>query len=233
LNDRTQGGGSIVDGSVELMVHRRMLESSQGVWLDEPGVDGKGLIVRGKHYLFFKSINESAKHFRDLSQRLYLEPILSFATYNSSDTDYRAKWVNNYSFINYNLPENVHLLTLENWKKNQVLLRLEHFYETADNTDLSKAIEVNIENLFKNFKINSITETTLAANELLSQSKRLQWNNEVFNPIIAKNYSISLTPQQIRTFILSIEDNLHPFSGKSLTKSLIFTSVKYIFYRKM
>ena len=68
LTDRTQGGSSQADGQLELMLHRRLL--LQGISLNETGPDGKGLVVRGKHYIFFKAINESAKLYRDLSQRL-------------------------------------------------------------------------------------------------------------------------------------------------------------------
>ncbi len=51
LTDRSQGGASIADGQLELMVHRRTLnDDSLGVGepLNETGIDGKGLRVRGK-----------------------------------------------------------------------------------------------------------------------------------------------------------------------------------------
>ena len=50
LTDRSQGGASINDGQIELMVHRRTLkDDSLGVGepLNETGIDGKGLRVRG------------------------------------------------------------------------------------------------------------------------------------------------------------------------------------------
>ncbi|KAK5639939.1 hypothetical protein RI129_010750 [Pyrocoelia pectoralis] len=54
LNDRSQGGSSLTDGQVELMIHRRLMND------DEFGVEevlnereyGEGVIVRGQHYLF-------------------------------------------------------------------------------------------------------------------------------------------------------------------------------------
>ena len=51
LTDRSQGGASINDGELELMVHRRTLnDDSLGVSepLNETGIDGKGLGVRGE-----------------------------------------------------------------------------------------------------------------------------------------------------------------------------------------
>ena len=52
LTDRSQGGASINDGEVEMMVHRRTLnDDSLGVGepLNETGIDGKGLRVRGRN----------------------------------------------------------------------------------------------------------------------------------------------------------------------------------------
>jgi len=218
LNDRTQGGSSLTDGTVELMVHRRLTKDGAGgpFHLDELGVDGKGLVVRGKHYLFFKPISESHKIHRDFSQRLFLEPIVSFAKYTSTEAEFRTKHVTSYSALNKPLPENVHLLTLENWKKNQLLIRLEHFYESEDNNDLSKAVTVDLQTLFKTLKITNIVETTLAANEILSESERLHWNSHVWfseesqRSRRAVDSNVQLTPQQIRTFILTIEDHSQP-----------------------
>ena len=56
LTDRSQGGASIADGQLELMVHRRTLnDDSLGVGepLNETGIDGKGLRVRGKVEKYF------------------------------------------------------------------------------------------------------------------------------------------------------------------------------------
>ena len=54
LTDRTQGGSSLADGAVELMVHRRLTaDDFKGVVesLNEPGLTGSGLVVRGTHTL--------------------------------------------------------------------------------------------------------------------------------------------------------------------------------------
>jgi lysosomal alpha-mannosidase len=49
LTDRSQGGASFGDGNVDVMLHRRCFkDDSWGVdeSLDEPGVDGRGLVIR-------------------------------------------------------------------------------------------------------------------------------------------------------------------------------------------
>ena len=213
LTDRSQGGSSLSEGQLELMVHRRVT-ASWGVTIDEPGIDGKGLVVRGKHYIFIQPIEKSPKLIRSLSESLFMGPIVSFDKY-STIKDYSTERHTTFSGLSRSLPENVHLLTLENWRPelNQVLLRLEHTYELSDNNELSKPVEVDLNGLFKTFKVLDSVETTLTAHEILSNSKRLQWNSHLLS---AKNISkravetkVKLNPQQIRTFILTVENNIH------------------------
>ena len=215
LKDRAQGGSSQADGQLELMVHRRLLTDTR-TSLNETGPDGKGLVVRGKHYIFFKAINESAKLYRDLSQRLFMSPLITFSPLTQPISDYQNKYKTSYSGLNRDLPQNVHLLTAEKWAQNEILVRFEHFYESEDKNDLSKAVEIDLKDLFKQLEIKSIRETTLSANQLLSETHRLKWRtNETSNQTqndFDVYYDINdmkfiLTPQQIRSFILTIEDH--------------------------
>ncbi|CAG2118606.1 unnamed protein product, partial [Medioppia subpectinata] len=91
LNDRSQGGSSIKDGTVELMVHRRDLYDDHfgvGEALNEPGVDGKGLQVRGKFWVLFTSIAEAAEAHREMAYDILLEPSLTFAKISGSVEEY-------------------------------------------------------------------------------------------------------------------------------------------------
>ena len=57
LPDRSEGGSSLSDGQLELMLHRRCLRDdvfSVGEALDEEAF-GQGLVVRGKHTVFLDS----------------------------------------------------------------------------------------------------------------------------------------------------------------------------------
>ncbi|XP_055327449.1 lysosomal alpha-mannosidase-like isoform X2 [Paramacrobiotus metropolitanus] len=81
LTERAQGGSSTVDGQIELMMHRRLLyDDALGVGeaLNEPGSDGKGLVVRGKHYLTFTKIATAASIQRLLAQEVYWQPSFAF-----------------------------------------------------------------------------------------------------------------------------------------------------------
>ena len=85
LTDRTQGGSSLRDGEIELMVHRRLNRDGSGgpFQVNEGGVDGKGLVIRGKHYLYLQPIGKSAQETKSKAQQLYLAPIISFDKYSS------------------------------------------------------------------------------------------------------------------------------------------------------
>ncbi len=71
LTDRSQGGGSIYDNQMELMVHRCLKkDDSRGVGenLCEEAF-GEGLVVNGKHFLYHGDAEESAQWRRT---RLYV-----------------------------------------------------------------------------------------------------------------------------------------------------------------
>ena len=79
LNDRSQGGSSINDGQLEIMLHRRLLKDDfLGVdeALNEPGVDGNGLVTRGKFRVLLTTPEEANKLHRDQGVLLMLPPIL-------------------------------------------------------------------------------------------------------------------------------------------------------------
>lgn len=113
LTDRSLGGSSLSDGSLEIMVHRRLLyDDKRGVGeaLNEPGRDGRGLIVRGRFLILLEDIKTSAKFHRVLGEEEMLKPLFAFAPLsNGGGGSYQA--------LTRSLPLNVHLLTLEKFDK--------------------------------------------------------------------------------------------------------------------
>lgn len=86
ITDRSQGAASFGDGNIDLMLHRRCFhDDSWGVEesLDEPGVDGRGLVINGKHLL---QLGKSSSDYRPNANRLYNEPMLAFAAVSSPET---------------------------------------------------------------------------------------------------------------------------------------------------
>ena len=82
VTDRAQGGGSLKDGELEIMVHRRLFHDD-AFGVDEPldetqfGI-AKGLVARGTHYLVLSDVSTAASRYRSLAQHLYRQPQLSF-----------------------------------------------------------------------------------------------------------------------------------------------------------
>lgn len=176
LTDRAQGGSSLRDGEIELMVHRRMLHDDAfgvGEALNETAF-GKGLVARGSHFVFIgKYLQDAAMlqaQVKDATQRKILASWTFFSpTNNLVFGFYKKKYLMEYSGLLRSVPSNVQILTLEPWKKSDLLLRLEHVFEKSDAAGLSKPAVVDLENLFKPFKLKTVTEMTLGANQKVKE----------------------------------------------------------------
>ncbi|XP_055937632.1 lysosomal alpha-mannosidase-like [Argiope bruennichi] len=240
LTDRCEGGGSIVDGSIELMLHRRLLfDDGYGVneALNEPGFDGRGLVVRGSHYLTLGPIDDMTPLNKRLTKIRFHTPVLGFARIPYSNLSRYS--LNDFRGLKRRLPHNVHLLTLEKLDDHRILLRLEHFYEVTDEPE--RTVTVSLNNLFRPFRVIYFQETTLSANKYLYEVEKLKWrsqddedaayenelpptpaNNELADVMESEanegymvndseddHLRITLKPMQIRTFILKIDYNAH------------------------
>ena len=177
LTDRAQGGTSLRDGELELMVsrhssfssdytfrsvlfytndrprqiHRRLLKDDAfgvGEALNETAY-GEGLIVRGQHYLYgsdSSDLDGSASREKKSTLELALRPwtLISPASGISFE-----QWSKKYNMqgngLRKELPPNVQILTLEPWKDDTILLRLEHIFEITEASHLSRPVEVNIQ----------------------------------------------------------------------------------------
>ncbi|XP_072039220.1 lysosomal alpha-mannosidase-like [Amphiura filiformis] len=217
LSDRSQGGSSITDGTLELMIHRRIFgNDDRGADpLNETGQFGDGLLIRGSHYVMLTMVSEAAKEHRSLAERLYMATTPMFTENNVKD--WHELYKTSQSFMTRELPANIHLLTLEVWNEtNLVLLRLEHQYEIGEDIELSKAATVSLKDLFTIFDVKSATEMTLSVNQVKNDAKRLQWRSLkhpefedlVDNSVDAESIdinNITLTPFQIRTFLLIVQ----------------------------
>ncbi|CAB3385076.1 Hypothetical predicted protein [Cloeon dipterum] len=221
LTDRAQGGGSIADGTLELMVHRRLVnDDNYGVSevLNERQM-GVGMFARGRHLVLVGSptSNVTAQERTLVQQEMVLPPVLYFSPTTLSAEEWKAKYQTEFSGVKMELPENVHLLTLEPRKDGKILLRFEHIMEKSDDLRLSRASEFSIQDLFE-AKVQKVTEMTLGANQILSSSRRFKWNEDKFtsgtkndqdrtaperNVIQSSdNFKVILYPMQIRTFVV-------------------------------
>ncbi|XP_053232372.1 lysosomal alpha-mannosidase [Podarcis raffonei] len=218
LTDRSQGGSSVFDGSLELMVHRRLLhDDSRGVGepLLEPGDFHHGLVVRGRHLILLDTAESSAEQHRLWAQQEFMAPQLVLAPGEGPPYQPGQDNVKEFSALHQALPSNVHLLTLAQWEPDSVLIRLEHQFERGESVNGSMPAVVNLLNLFSSFNIISVQEMNLAANQKLEDVNRLIWQPAEG---AAKQQSrsrldpthIALQPMEIRTFLARIQHKTRP-----------------------
>ncbi|XP_028229498.1 probable alpha-mannosidase At5g13980 [Glycine soja] len=219
LVDRAVGGSSIIDGQLELMVHRRLLQDdSRGVAeaLNETVcIHDKctGLTVLGKYYFRIDPVGEGARWRRSFGQEIYSPLLLAFT---ESEGHWGDSHVTTFSGIDssYNLPDNVAIVTLQDLGDGKVLLRLAHLYEIDEDKYLSVKATVELKKVFPNKQINKITEVSLSANQERDEMerKRLVWQvkgsppePKVWRggPVDPENLIVELAPMEIRTFIIS------------------------------
>ncbi|EFJ34782.1 hypothetical protein SELMODRAFT_266756 [Selaginella moellendorffii] len=181
LVDRSVGAGSISDGQLEVMLHRRLLvDDGRGVGeaLDEVvclpqrnSSNCEGLTVQGISYINVNPVAKAARWRRYEGQKKLFPLQLYFGT-----TDGENK-INGFTPFasGYALPENVGLITLQALDNGDALLRLAHLYEADEDEDLSKTVTVDLSKLFPGRKIKSATELSLSANQEKSNIKPLKW----------------------------------------------------------
>ncbi|KAG1370202.1 alpha-mannosidase [Cocos nucifera] len=118
LVDRSVGGTSILDGQIELMLHRRLLhDDGRGVAeaLNETVcINDKceGLTVQGKFYLRIDPLGEGAKWRRSFGQEIYSPLLLAFSEQDGGN--WTSSHIPKFSAMDsYSLPDNVALITLQ------------------------------------------------------------------------------------------------------------------------
>ena len=227
VTDRSQGGSSIEDGSVEIMLHRRNLhDDALGVSepLNEPGTDNKGLIVKGSLFLVLSTVESSAKVHRELAHLVNNQPLIFFSSSLQSTENGKnlEKFLHNRSFLGpTSFPPNLHLLTFmrdfDYEIPNTYIIRIEHFYEIGEDSVLSEAVTIDLSDVFS-FNIIGVEELALGANMKVEElNERLVWNSlpdlhfsksdlKEFEKIPKSrnenqaSFEFTFKPMQIRTF---------------------------------
>uniref|UniRef100_A0A8K9V7E0 Alpha-mannosidase n=1 Tax=Oncorhynchus mykiss TaxID=8022 RepID=A0A8K9V7E0_ONCMY len=177
VTDRSQGGGSIQDGSLEIMLHRRLLyDDVRGVGepLNETSdIYPEGLVVRGRHLLSLSPPATAADTHRPLAQEVVLQPLITF-----TDGELHPSTRLEFSGLQAVLPPAVHLLTVSQWDQDTVLLRLEHQYQASESKEHSQPVTVNLQKLFSTLDVLGVSEMNLSANQWKDEMTRLDWKAE-------------------------------------------------------
>ncbi|KAL2939592.1 hypothetical protein RDABS01_033750 [Bienertia sinuspersici] len=220
LVDRAVAGSSILDGQMELMLHRRLLkDDGKGVAeaLNETVCAHDkciGLIAQGRFYFKTDRLGEGAKWRRSFGQQIYSPLLLAFSEQDGDS--WLDSHVPKFSGMDssYSLPENVAMITLQELDDGKVLLRLAHLYEVGEDKDLSSMANVELKRIFPSKKISKVTETNLSANQERAEmeKKRLVWKSQGFpahaskvtrgGPVDPTKLVVELGPMEIRTFVI-------------------------------
>ncbi|XP_051940570.1 lysosomal alpha-mannosidase [Hippocampus zosterae] len=207
VTDRSQGGGSIQNGSLEIMLHRRLLyDDVRGVAepLNETSdVFPEGLVVRGRLLLSLSHPASAADVHRPLAEEVVLQPLLTF-TEGHLHPNTRLE----FSGLQAALPPAVHLLTLSQWDDKSVLLRLEHQFQSWESKANSQPVTVNLQKLFSTLEVTGVSELNLSANQWKEEMKRFDWRSQTVEKQMKKSledpsmWEVTLRPMEIRTFLL-------------------------------
>jgi lysosomal alpha-mannosidase len=160
LTDRSEGGASIVDGTVELMLHRRLLDDDAfgvGEALNEAAF-GAGLVAKGRHRWILTTGDRPAavEAHRAGALDMFYEPLVVFSSPETSSPPplLPAAGGGGVVALAAPLPPSLHLLTLERTYPSHdpfgdyVLLRLEHIYQAGEHPVHSAPAEVDLALLF-------------------------------------------------------------------------------------
>ncbi|KAK9540894.1 hypothetical protein VZT92_003314 [Zoarces viviparus] len=209
VTDRSQGGGSIQNGSLEIMLHRRLLHDDvRGVAepLNETSsVFPDGLVVRGRLLLSLDRPPSAADAHRPLAQQVVLQPTLTF-----TDGDLHPDTRLEFSGLQAALPPAVHLLTLTQWDEDSVLLRLEHQFQSGESKRNSGPVTVNLQKLFSTLEVLGGSELNLSANQWKDEMTRFHWTPQTGEEPLLKTlgdpsaWEVTLRPMEIRTFLLRV-----------------------------
>ena len=183
LVDRSCGGSSIRDGQLEVMLHRRLLwDDAFGVGeaLNEPGTDGRGLIIRGHQWLHIGKPEQAIEFGRKRAQQLAMPPFIAFGPPKTTDSVLDELPSLSVAVKENEFPERANLLTVETWKNNRVLLRLEHLYEKGERPN-DKTLRIDLRKLFDEKimgKMAGAVEMSLSASHVKGSIKRLTWKTK-------------------------------------------------------
>lgn len=107
------------------------------------------------------------------------------------------------------MPKNVNILTLEPWGSDTWLLRFEHLMELSDDPKkYSKPVTLNIADIFSNFNIVALRETTLAGNQWLDESDRFIFKEDSKGNDNAIEDKFRATSEKIKKRMIKIKNSL-------------------------
>lgn len=229
--DRSQGGASLRDGSLELMVQRRTLaddwrgvnepmnETDSGMTAYPPYGNaerqGNGVVIKGKQFILIGN-SGGATLARSMMDQAFVEPLVFVG---SAPAETKPTFISSHiNGIKEHIPPNVMLITravLYDEKTPTMLLRLGHQYGIGEDAILSLPVEVNLTSFLPGYEVVDVVETTLSANQEYQtwENNRLDWVGAEWEGVSSgtrkghlpvQGTKIRLEPMDIRTFLVTV-----------------------------
>jgi hypothetical protein len=173
---------------------------------------GPGITVNGRHFVHVSKAANASRLFRATQHALFHAPVVMFTGSTTWSVPSPA------SNTSSPFPPNVGLMTLERRASDQVLLRVQHLFGVGEDPELSKPATLNLPAVFSflGLRASEVTEMSLTANQRRSSlASRLRFRTESTSENVHGAQGregvlegsvpsiITLTPLQIRTFLLA------------------------------
>jgi len=226
--DRAEGCSSLTDGSLECMVHRRLLmddgrgvgeplNETMGGILNDGTRLGEGLVITGTHYVHIVPSDIAYDVARPLQDKIFQPPVPLFApiTPGVDAINALSKFRMGVEAMPFRLasnvqyPINVELMTTQIWNDGTVLVRLSHQFGINEGSVYNVPVTVDLQDVFS-VSISGLSELSLTANQAVDNHKPLVWNTtsvETSKPRVRvplAGTSVTLNPLEIRTFAVTL-----------------------------
>jgi hypothetical protein len=183
--------------------------------LDEPGDDGRGLIISGRHYILLNPPEKQADAVRALQSQVYVPSLVELAPMTISVDEYINTHKTQDSYLKSALPANVDLMTMavHDNDSNTYLIRLAHLFAVNDKSDLAQPVTVDLSQLFERNLV-SVKEVSLTANQPIQNIRKMQQEllektADTMNSRIQRGTLdgtvVTIEPMEIRTFVIILE----------------------------
>lgn len=172
-------------------------------------------MISGRHFVLLNPPELQADAIRTLQSQVNTPSHVELAPVMITANEYIGTHQTQDSYLRSALPDNVDLMTLTVYGKNQstLLIRLVHLFATNDRPDLARPVTIDLSQLFKRNLV-SLNEVSLTANQPIQNVRKIQqelWqqSTEPMDNSIQRGslngILVTITPMEIRTFIIVLE----------------------------